>query len=211
MNSPKFEQLAKGVCGTFHAAKLLGVSVGTVQSLVEKGELQAWKTKGGHRRISLDSIRKYEHQRNVVVPWVPSEDLIRLMVVDNDPVFLTLIDDAVQDMNLSVRCIPMPSAIDALMNIGTLRPHVLLTDLRMPEVDGFDFIIKLRSNPQFDALHIVAVTAMTPDEIDARGGLPRNVVLMYKPLNMRWLHGFLSALWSVTVNGDKRNLRYPSG
>ena len=39
-------------CGTSDAAKLLGLSVATVQSLVEKGEIEAWKTLGGHRRIA---------------------------------------------------------------------------------------------------------------------------------------------------------------
>ncbi|MBS4049565.1 MAG: excisionase family DNA-binding protein, partial [Alphaproteobacteria bacterium] len=44
-------------CGTFYAAKVLGMSVGTVQALVQRGELKAWRTQGGHRRISLESIR----------------------------------------------------------------------------------------------------------------------------------------------------------
>lgn len=199
------DDTSTGVCGTFHAAKLLGMSVGTVQSLVEKGELQAWKTKGGHRRISLDSIRKYQRDHGLTAVAAPSGDAIRMLVVDDDPVFLTLVEDAVSQWHIGVKCFPMASAIEALMNISTLRPHVLLTDLRMPEVDGFDFIIKLRSNPQFDALHIVAVTSMTEDEITERGGLPRNVLLMSKPLDMRWLHGFVSALWSTAINSAHRD------
>ena len=47
-------------CGTSFAAKKLGLSVGTVQSLVEKNELKAWKTDGGHRRISMQSIAEYQ-------------------------------------------------------------------------------------------------------------------------------------------------------
>ncbi len=46
-------------CGTTYAAKLLGLSVATVQSLVEKGEIEAWKTLGGHRRLSLRAINAY--------------------------------------------------------------------------------------------------------------------------------------------------------
>ena len=41
-------------CGTSYAAKLLNLSVGTVQTLVEKNELEAWKTQSGHRRISFN-------------------------------------------------------------------------------------------------------------------------------------------------------------
>lgn len=207
MNSPALDDSTTGVCGTFHAAKLLGMSVGTVQSLVEKGELQAWKTKGGHRRISLDSIWKYQRENGLTAIQTPSGDLIRMLVVDDDPVFLTLIENVTTNWNLGVKCVAISSAIEALMNISTLRPHVLLTDLRMPEVDGFDFIIKLRSNPQFDLLHIIAVTSMTEDAINARGGLPRNVILMPKPLDMQWLHGFMSALWMLAVNSAYKDFR----
>lgn len=41
---------------TTAAARLLGVSVGTVQHLVEDGRLHAWKTSGGHRRIDGHSL-----------------------------------------------------------------------------------------------------------------------------------------------------------
>jgi len=207
MNSPALDNSSSAVCGTFSAAKMLGMSVGTIQSLVERGELQAWKTKGGHRRISLDSIRKYQRDHGLAAISCPSGELVRMLVVDDDPVFLALVEDAVKSWNMSVQCSTMSSAIEALMTISSLNPHVLVTDLRMPEVDGFDFIIKLRSNPQFDSLHIIAVTSMSPEEIQKRGGLPRNVVLMSKPLDIRWLHGFTSALWSVAVNATPKDLQ----
>ena len=43
---------------TRQAATLLNVSVRTVQLWVERGVLQAWKTAGGHRRISVSSIQQ---------------------------------------------------------------------------------------------------------------------------------------------------------
>lgn len=54
----------KDYCGTSQAAKILGVSVGTVQSMVEQEILIAWKTMGGHRRISLDSIKEFKQKNN---------------------------------------------------------------------------------------------------------------------------------------------------
>lgn len=41
---------------TAKAAQLLGVSVRTVQLWVETGQLESWKTPGGHRRIKLQSV-----------------------------------------------------------------------------------------------------------------------------------------------------------
>ena len=59
MNMPPSKEPYDGYCGTSYAAKMLGISVGTVQGLVEKNDLKAWKTQGGHRRISLQSIQPY--------------------------------------------------------------------------------------------------------------------------------------------------------
>lgn len=55
-------------CGTFEAARLLGLSVGTVQSLVEQGALQAWKTPGGHRRIDRASIEQFQLRKGKAAP-----------------------------------------------------------------------------------------------------------------------------------------------
>ena len=38
---------------TATAAQMLGLSTTMIQSLVDKNELQGWKTQGGHRRISM--------------------------------------------------------------------------------------------------------------------------------------------------------------
>lgn len=71
-------------CGTTYAAKLLGLSVGTIQSLVEKNELQAWKTQGGHRRISMPSIRDYQRRHNMLVTPAETRDhRIRVLLVED--------------------------------------------------------------------------------------------------------------------------------
>ena len=44
---------------TSQAAQMLGLSVGTVQRMVESGSLQAFTTQGGHRRILLSSVQRY--------------------------------------------------------------------------------------------------------------------------------------------------------
>lgn len=41
------------------AAARLGVSIGTVQNMVDSGRLVAWKTVGQHRRVSLRSVEAY--------------------------------------------------------------------------------------------------------------------------------------------------------
>ena len=48
-NSEKIQELSYK--STRETANILQVSLGTIQKMVETGELIAWKTRGGHRRI----------------------------------------------------------------------------------------------------------------------------------------------------------------
>lgn len=50
---------------TSQTARMLGLSVGTVQRMVESGVLQAYTTQGGHRRILAASIRSYCQKHGV--------------------------------------------------------------------------------------------------------------------------------------------------
>lgn len=184
-------------CGTFEAARLLGLSVGTVQSLVEQGELNAWKTPGGHRRIYLESIERYlqKHGKPTQTAVAPGSDgPLRALVVEDDEVTLAVIKAAVDAWGLPIECVYMTSGVKALLEIGSLRPQVLLTDLMMPGVDGFDLVATLDRDPAFSSLLIVAITSLSEADIEAKGGLPERVQVLKKPVNMQWLQGFFSAL-----------------
>src|SRR3989475_10075373 len=44
---------------TAEVAKLLGMAVRSVQLMVDRGDLEAWKTPGGHRRITRASVERW--------------------------------------------------------------------------------------------------------------------------------------------------------
>lgn len=57
------------VCSTREVAQLLGVSLRTIQLWVDSGILEAWKTAGGHRRITRESvIRLLRQSPDICVP-----------------------------------------------------------------------------------------------------------------------------------------------
>ena len=51
---------------TTQAAKILGISIATVQRMVEKGLVKAFVTEGGHRRIWASSLSSYAQERGGV-------------------------------------------------------------------------------------------------------------------------------------------------
>ena len=58
-NSAAFDQQKPEFYTTREAAVKLGLSLGTVQKMVETGALSAWKTSGGHRRVLASSLSSY--------------------------------------------------------------------------------------------------------------------------------------------------------
>ena len=188
-------------CGTSYAAKLLGLSVATVQSLVEKGEIEAWKTLGGHRRIALQSLNAYLAKNSPQLTRADTDPKhrLRVLIVEDDEDARELYRCQLEEWDLPIDCTWMPSALEALMDIASMRPDVLITDLSMPGVDGFEMLKALKRNPQLAAMQSVVISGLPAQAIAERGGLPPNSNLLQKPVNFDWLQGYLTALVAANV------------
>lgn len=186
-------------CGTFYAAKVLGVAVATVQGLVERGELEASRTKGGHRRISMASLRAYidKHGTKTTQPSAAVNSKLRVLIVDDDEVTLEIIRSSMELWGLPIDCTVMNSAIDAMLDISKIKPDLLISDLNIPVVDGFEFLRKLRINREYSDMAILVITNLSDEEIAAKGGVPEKTPVIKKPLDMKWLNGYLSAMASL--------------
>lgn len=171
-------------CTTREAAGLLGVSVGTVQSWVESGLLQAWKTHGGHRRVQRDSIDRLLRKDAVPksVPQFSPDRVLTVLVVEDDASLLRLYRArlALWPMPLDLKCVD--SGVAALLQIGRNCPDLLITDLRMPGMDGFQMLREVRKNALADRAKIVVVTGLDESEIAANGGLPSDIEVLPKPV-----------------------------
>jgi excisionase family DNA binding protein len=198
MELPPSREPYDGYCGTSYAAKMLGLSVGTVQGLVEKSDLKAWKTQGGHRRISLQSIQDYQRRHNLTPAYMSQgEDHLRVLVVEDDEASRVMLQAQFDQWGLPLDVVMYASAMEALLDMPSLQPQVLLTDLKMPNVDGFEFLKTLSAHNLFSNLAVVVMTGMSADDVRAKGGLPDGVQLLLKPIDLDWLHGFFDALISV--------------
>ena len=195
MQNPDHSLPVDDYCGTTYAAKLLGLSVGTVQSLVERHELHAWKTQGGHRRLSMPALREYQRKHNMpLTSDEANQPQLKVLAVDDDPIVLEMLRNFSLHCQFPVDLTTMSSGLEALIDIASIQPNVLIVDLNMPDVDGFEVLRKLRGNVQFDKMSCLAISALTPEEVEARGGLPDGVVFMPKPLKTQWLNGFMVAI-----------------
>lgn len=170
-------------CSTRDAADLLGVSLRTVQLWAEAGVLKAWKTAGGHRRITRKSVDVLLAQRAEALRARPVDARFRLLIVEDDPDFLRLYQLHVSGWNLPIDVTTANNGFEALVQLGSSRPDLMITDLRMPGMDGVEMIRALRAGTATRDIDIIVVTAFLDTALRERGDIPEDITILSKPMS----------------------------
>lgn len=181
-------------CSTREAARMLGVSLGTVQNMVERGSLQAWKTTGGHRRVSLQAIEAYLRQRQPQFPSASSSLHLKVLIAEDDHFFQEQYRHTLDSWELPLDVKIVGSGYEGLVQIGLDRPDVVIVDLMLPGLDGFEVIRTLRSKPELSTMNIIVISGLSKEIIAAKGGLPDSITTYGKPVPFHELRGYLQAL-----------------
>lgn len=194
-------------CTTREAAQMLGVSLRTVQLWVESGVLQAWKTDGGHRRLPLSAVNELVRQRmNKGQAPEPTPGQFNILVLEDDGDMVKLYQMTMESWQLPIQVTFVPSVYEALIVIGRGQPDLLITDLRMPGVDGFEIIRLLRNDEAIRDLDIVVVTALNRAEIEEKGNLPADITVFTKPVSFDQLMGYIKACLAHRKIMEKPNV-----
>jgi len=176
---------------TQEAARLLGVSVRTIQLWVENGALHAWKTAGGHRRIARASVEELRHQQREVIATVTGLKVLKVLVVEDNPVYLELYRMKIESWQLAAAVTTAKNGFEGLLAIGAIKAEVMITDLPLVGLNGFMMIRALQQwSPD---LQIVVVTDLSDDDIARAGGLPQSVPVLKQPIAFDVLEGLLRA------------------
>jgi excisionase family DNA binding protein len=173
-------------CSTKEAARLLGVSHRTVQLWVENGSLQAWKTAGGHRRITMESINKRVGARQEAISMAPAQGAPaslqkKVLMVDDDRTLLRLYELEMDGWDMPLTVMKAYDGFEALIQIGAERPDLLISDLSMPGMDGFRMIRTLRENPAYAGMAIIVISGLEKASMQAMG-LPGDIPVFPKPV-----------------------------
>jgi CheY-like chemotaxis protein len=80
-----------------------------------------------------------------------------ILIVDDNPTNLKLARVILEDAGYTIHT--AASAGDALASLATLRPHLILMDIQLPDIDGLELTRRLKQDPQHANTPIVALTA----------------------------------------------------
>jgi adenylate cyclase len=105
----------------------------------------------------------------------------KLLVVDDTPKNVKLLADILTAKGYGV--VTAASGPEALAQVERQRPDLVLLDVVMPEMSGYDVCRKLRSNPATELLPVVMVTALDPGEERIKGIEAGADDFLTKPIN----------------------------
>jgi excisionase family DNA binding protein len=177
-----------GVCTTLEVARQLGLAVRSVQLMVDRGELEAWKTTGGHRRISRASVQRWLTQRRAGDPLAqakrpdtaarrPGSRVLRVLLIEDSRHDQNLITLLMRQQFAHVELSVADDGIAGLAMAGQLQPDVLLVDIPLPGIDGTTLIGSLRSHPTFACSQLIVITSLDESALEpyalVLGGVPR--------------------------------------
>ncbi|HEY1090609.1 MAG TPA: response regulator [Burkholderiaceae bacterium] len=185
-------------------AKLLGMAVRSVQLMVDRGDLQAWKTPGGHRRISRASVDAWIAARRmgisppVKIAHPPAKSSAargdgrkRVLLIEDSRYFQNFVKLLLQQHYPDLETRIADDGIAGLAMVGEFKPHVLIVDILLPGIDGATLVTSLRSHPQFEGIHLVVITTLDEKECAPYAFALSGVPLIQKPDLMKKLPALL--------------------
>ena len=180
----------KDYLSTRDAAVMLGVAVSTIQLWTNNGSLRAWTTEGGHRRIVRSSVEDMLNKK-MFAGKAESKEPFSVVVVEDNAQQLRMYKKQFQSWGNNTQVITAKDGYEGLVKIGQNAPSIIVTDLKMPNMDGFQMIKALKKMPELKECSIIVVSGLTEDEIKEKGGLPDGVELFIKPIPFEKLENIM--------------------
>jgi CheY-like chemotaxis protein len=172
---------------TFAIAKMLSVDPGSVANWIDRGLLNAHRTPGGHRRVLGDDLLSFLRSHKMPVPASLAGKQKRILVVDDEPAITQMITRAIKHSHPELEIGEAHDGFKAGTMVATFKPDVVILDLKMPGIDGFEVCKMVKSQQTTQHIEVLAMTAY-PSSANKKRVLDCGArICLSKPLDMEGL------------------------
>ena len=144
------------------AAKRCAISRWTLMKCVNSGELKALRTPGGHYRILKEDLEDFIVKKKIYPLARNCSSNKRVLVVDDDlkvQKFLTAILSSEKYETETAS-----SGFEAGAKVVTFNPGLIILDLIMPEMSGFEVCRQIKKNSETSHMKILVLTGNDSQE-----------------------------------------------
>jgi len=117
----------------------------------------------------------------------------RIMVVDDQPANLKLMEEILRQEGYTVRSFPRGRL--ALAVAGEDQPDLILLDITMPEMDGFEVCEHLKSDPKLAPIPVIFLSALSDTNDKVKAFRCGGVDYITKPISIPILRARMAALF----------------
>jgi excisionase family DNA binding protein len=197
--SKEFEKTI--VYSALEVANICGVANQTAINWIRNGYLKAYSTPGGQYRVYADDLVKFMMERNMRVP----ENLASLcntssnssiLVVEDDMGLNTVLHQYLSKEFSGVQVYQAFDGFEAGALMTSKKPTVVVLDLNLPGVDGFELCKKINSSDEFGNPAIIVITALQDSGIEDKIQEMHAVAFFRKPVVLDELSQAVKAAFS---------------
>ncbi len=148
------------------ASEYCGVSPQTIINWVESGYIEAYKTVGGHRRIKKKNLETFMEEQGIPIPEKDDQQdkRIKILVVDDDPIIVETIVLAFEEDEFDYEVISASDGFEAGLQVEHFKPDLLILDIMMPDIKGYEVCKRVKSNPETKDTRIIVLSAYLDEE-----------------------------------------------
>lgn len=160
-------QRSKDVLTTGQVAKICNVAPRTVSKWFDSGQLRGYRIPGSKdRRIPVQQLVRFMRAHGIPTDELESGQ-IRVLIVDNDrDLANVLVNQLTEHGDYDLK--QAHSGFEAGVVAEQFRPHVILLEITLRDVDGKEVCRHIQSNPELQGTKVVAMSgALTDGEAQA--------------------------------------------
>ena len=186
----------KTVFTTGEAAKICKVSQQTIIRCFDSGQLKGFRVPGSRfRRIPRDQLFHFMRENGIPTDALESGKR-KVLVVDDDQDLVELIVDVLErDGRFETRSVN--NGFDAGMMVKEYRPDLIVLDVMLPDINGKDVCLRVRSDKSLEEVKIICISGMVEeDRIQQLKEAGANAFL-HKPFEMEKLIDQMCSLLEI--------------
>ena len=176
----------KNTLSTIDVAKLLGVAVASISTWIDAGKLKAGRTPGGHRRVAKEDLIAFLKRQELPIPS-ELQTTPCILIVDDEPAITELVAQEIQAAHPDFKIFQACSGFTAGEIVISAKPDVVILDLRMPGLDGFEVCKRIKTQKAMQAIAVIAMTAHHSEQAENRILESGARAYFKKPLDMEML------------------------
>jgi len=151
---------------TGEIASLCHVTINAVKKWIASGKLKAFRTPGGHYRVNrvdfLEFLDRYKMEvRDELFP-----EKRKILIVDDEKDLVEFIKGALESRDNGYLIETAGDGYEALIKVGDFKPELLILDIRMPKIYGFEVCRRIKGDSSTTATRILAVSAYGAEDLD---------------------------------------------